>query len=170
MHARNCAGLSQLQELLVLPFSRADLPADWPTLPSNDALEHLTSLTSLGIQVGSNADSRRTRGSCIGASRGRTLADGCCSLASGVQSALPQLLAGAQVAGLKDQGMLPAAITALEGLARLSVRGHAAMGRLPPGLADLASLTELHFEKVRHTQLSSTARLKCKHSNVTFAT
>jgi hypothetical protein len=53
-----------------------------------------------------------------------------------------------QVAGLKDQGMLPANITALKGLARLSVKGHAAMGRLPQGFADLSSLTELHFEKV----------------------
>lgn len=138
-----------------MPSSRADLPADWPTLPSNDALEHLTGLTSLGIQVGSNADCGRKRCACIVQNPGRRLLQlgaGCVELAA-------QLLAGAQVAGLKDQGMLPAAITALEGLARLSVRGHAAMGRLPPGLADLASLTELHFEKVRPPQLPSTARI-----------
>jgi hypothetical protein len=57
----------------VLPSSRADLPADWPTLPSNEALEHLTGLTSLGIQVGSKSHRGHKRCQSTAQSPGRRL-------------------------------------------------------------------------------------------------
>lgn len=55
---------------------------------------------------------------------------------------------------MKVQGMIPGNITTLASLARLSVRGHAAMGRLPQGLGDLSALTELRCEKVSSLPLT----------------
>jgi hypothetical protein len=135
------AGLTALEELVMFPpIDPRHFNEGFPTVPSDAALNQLTKLTCLGLQVGITCgrSSRQNRHTVCG----RTL-----------RCSDPQVLCNycAQVAGVEPgNGSIQASVSRLRRLARLCVAAtlEGNVCELPPGFGSLSTLTFLRFATV----------------------